>query len=305
MKKLSIVRNDFYLSKFILDDLGDKTKVTVSDFKTKTKVAMFKRLYVILRSLISSKKRNEDEQLIFFAMEDILALDNYAKTQNSAAALWLWNPISSMSSKRRFFLLWYCRLNSIKIWTFDKGDASNFGFHYHPQVLRFLKQDEVSYLTTESESHRVFFSGVDKGRLAFLQHVKQQLMGIEVGFDCHLVKDKRKKYQQEELALFSEHYISYEEYLRRASRSTCLLEISQGYQEGLTTRALESLFLNKKLLTNNKDIVHYDFYHENNIYVLGHEKRTLLEFLDAPTTEIDDSIKQQYTIDHLLSAMIK
>ena len=69
----------FYLSKFILDDLGDKTKVTVSDFKTKTKVAMFKRLYVILRSLISSKKRNEDEQLIFFAMEDILALDNYAK----------------------------------------------------------------------------------------------------------------------------------------------------------------------------------------------------------------------------------
>ena len=68
MKKLSIVRNDFYLSKFIFDDFSDKAKITVSDFKAKTKVAMLKRLYVILRSLISKKKSDEEEQLIFFAM---------------------------------------------------------------------------------------------------------------------------------------------------------------------------------------------------------------------------------------------
>ena len=305
MKKVSIVRNDFYLSKFVFDGNSHEKHTIVSNFKSKTKLAALKRFYIIFRSILSSHKEDKESLLIYFAMEDILALDHYSKNHSVEKALWLWNPVSSMSAKRRVFLLWYCKVNKIKIWTFDKADAAEFGFQYHPQVLRFLNSDEEENLTFNAEKHRVFFSGVDKGRLYFLKNVQQELTNMDIEFDCHLIKDKRKSYKKEELTLFSESYISYDEYLLRASKATCLLEVSQGEQEGLTTRALEALFLNKKLLTKNKDIVNYDFYHEHNVYVLGVDTRSIRDFLNVPLVTIADEVKKQYTIDHLLTSIMK
>lgn len=43
-------------------------------------------------------------------------------------------------------------------------------------------------------------------------------------------------------------------------------------QKALTERCFNAMYLGKKLITTNKDIVNYDFYSENNIYVYNEEK---------------------------------
>ena len=51
------------------------------------------------------------------------------------------------------------------------------------------------------------------------------------------------------------------------SNSRCVLDSAQEGQMGLTIRVLEALGAKKKLITTNEDIVNYDFYNEENIYV--------------------------------------
>ena len=48
--------------------------------------------------------------------------------------------------------------------------------------------------------------------------------------------------------------------------SRSIIEIEDIDQNGLTLRSLESIFFGKKLITDNRDIVNYDFYKKENIY---------------------------------------
>ena len=74
------------------------------------------------------------------------------------------------------------------------------------------------------------------------------------------------------------------------------MELVQKDQDGLTWRALESIFYGRKLITNFKDIKSYDFYTPNNIFVIGSDaEEELASFLDSPYKSISDDILQKYT----------
>ena len=45
---------------------------------------------------------------------------------------------------------------------------------------------------------------------------------------------------------------------------------------------MESLFLHKKLITNNKNIIHDPFFDQNNMYVLECDNRDLYQFIYSP-----------------------
>ena len=95
--------------------------------------------------------------------------------------------------------------------------------------------------------------------------------------------------------------ISYDENLQIIKRSKCIIDIYQKHQLGLTRRPLEALFYNKKLITNNQDIVNYDFYNPNNIYILKQINIIdILNFMDKKREEIPHEIKEQYDIRNWL-----
>ena len=57
-------------------------------------------------------------------------------------------------------------------------------------------------------------------------------------------------------------WISYQEVLRSVSNSKCILEIMQENQAGATLRYFEAVCYNKKLLTNNTNIINFPYYNE-------------------------------------------
>lgn len=65
-------------------------------------------------------------------------------------------------------------------------------------------------------------------------------------------------------------------------------------QEGYTLRTIESLFLSKKLITNNKNIIKEDFYNPNNIFILDNNYNNIKKFLERPYKSISNEIKEKY-----------
>jgi hypothetical protein len=81
--------------------------------------------------------------------------------------------------------------------------------------------------------------------------------------------------------------------------SKIIVEIQRTEQVGLSFRVFEALGHRKKLITTNKDIVNYDFYHPQNILVLDENRIDIPEdFVNSPYIEIEESILSKYKIDN-------
>lgn len=79
--------------------------------------------------------------------------------------------------------------------------------------------------------------------------------------------------------------------------SRILLDIQRPHQEGLSFRVLESLGLQKKLITTNTAIKDYDFYNPNNILIVDPEKIHIPKtFLESEYQEIPRGIVEKYHV---------
>jgi hypothetical protein len=87
-------------------------------------------------------------------------------------------------------------------------------------------------------------------------------------------------------------------------KSNCVIDFSHDFQVGLTIRTIESLGMKKKIVTNNSSVIEYDFYNENNIYVLGDSRYSINEFLLRPYNELADSVYERYNIDNWVLELI-
>lgn len=74
------------------------------------------------------------------------------------------------------------------------------------------------------------------------------------------------------------------------ANSKCVLDSAQAGQIGLTIRVLEALGAKKKLITTNEDVVNYDFYREENIYVYDGHFDLKAPFFNSDYVEVENSV---------------
>lgn len=87
--------------------------------------------------------------------------------------------------------------------------------------------------------------------------------------------------------------------------SRCVLDSAQAGQLGLTIRVLEALGAKKKLITTNEDIVNYDFYRPENIYVYeGHIDLDNV-FFKEEYKEVDKEIYEKYSLRSWLKKIVE
>ena len=88
------------------------------------------------------------------------------------------------------------------------------------------------------------------------------------------------------------------------SESRCVLDSPQDGQIGLTIRVIEALGARKKLITTNEDIINYDFYTEENIYVYdGKSFDFNAPFFTKPYRQINQDIYEKYSLRNWLREM--
>lgn len=102
------------------------------------------------------------------------------------------------------------------------------------------------------------------------------------------------------------HYnrLTDKEMTKLITHSKCIIDSSQDGQSGLTIRVLEALGAKRKLITYNNDIINYDFYKPENIYVYKNDIDTHNVFFRKPYIDIDDSIYNKYSLRNWLRKII-
>ena len=178
--------------------------------------------------------------------------------------------------------------------TFDPQDAETYGFRLIPQPYRSL---EIP-VATEREND-LYFIGADKGRLAQLQKIKTMAEAARLKCRFHITPSKKIKYTPQQSAMLSTHSLSYTDNIEIGKKSRCLLEIIQKNQTGATMRAIESIFLNCKLITNNPYAKAMPGYSPDRVLMLEDATPEALKaFLNGPHTPPPASALAQHEINH-------
>lgn len=226
-----------------------------------------------------------EHRLLLKAITELLVSQSHL---NFKGSLLLRNPIADNYKIKPY--LETLKSRAIAIWTFDYGDHQKFGYALYRQFASLLPEFLQKEVTVGFS-----FVGRDKGRKQLLDELKQKLRAIDyqVDFDIRSVDDKN---------------LSYLEYLEKSLHADCMVEILQHGQKGMTLRAVEALLYQKKLITNNSEILQADFFHPDNILLLG-ELNILSEdiiklFMSKPYHAVSQAIVQKYTTEFLLNTVV-
>ena len=181
----------------------------------------------------------------------------------------------------------------IELYTFDPKNAQDFQIKYKPFYYdRMLMKEK----TEQDYQQDIFFVGADKGRLSHLMKLKDSLerMGLSCSF---LIKRSKHKFYMGRAAQETIlHDISYESVCKGIQKSKAILDYVRLGQTGMTLRPYEAIHFNKKLITNNQWIEKEDFYHPQNIFILGKDNICELpHFLDLPSIPVPDEERNKYT----------
>lgn len=201
---------------------------------------------------------------------------------NIRIIVWYWNLVTRGSLPNK------TRDKNSEFWTFDVGDADKYGLNRNIQYYNWDKVKKSGHI-----KYDLYFVGRDKGRKDEIDHIVSKIKAM--GFLCDI-----------KLILNEKDSISYDEVCQDIANSRSILEVNQYNQKGCTLRALESLFFEKKLITNNTYIKDIDFYNPNNIFIIGHDPwNKFKSFMNTPYDTSVNKYKKDYTIDQWLMNFFK
>lgn len=190
---------------------------------------------------------------------------------------WYWNPVNEKSKPSRL------TDKNVELWTFNRRDQykynMNYNIQYYSGPMQTSQNNDIKY--------DVYFIGHDKGRKNYIDRLKELMESQNIKCKFTVLPDNSKE------------FIPYDRVRENLMRSAAVLEVNQDGQDGYTLRALESLFLKKKLITNNLSLKKADFFCRENIYILKPDMKIsdVKEFLRSPYNNKADSFMHEYTIN--------
>lgn len=223
----------------------------------------------------SLKNSNLDTLIVFDSISKYFLKWLQKHNGDKRIILWYWNPAYLTIDPNDV-------PEGIEKWSYSMTDCKKYGMNYNTQFCFPKYGEKLLNLPTEYD---VFFLGRDKGRAEFI-------------LDCEK-KLKNAGIKTEFLIIEKGEYLQYDEVLQRTAKAKCILDICVRDDVGMSLRALEALFLNKKVITNNKMYVYEKFYRPENVFILGVDDETkLADFIDSPMALIEYDIKKQYLFDN-------
>lgn len=183
------------------------------------------------------------------------------------------------------------------IFSYDKKDVEKYNFI-------FLTNYIYDVTVKESKEKQLVFniSSFDK-RFVFLELMANYLERRNITF-LFMVRKGLESTQGK--FTFIKNYLSISEVKKHILESKILLDVQRENQQGLSFRIFEALGYQKKIITNNIDIVNYDFYNKNNIWVVSESNYEIPNsFFETEYVPINDGILHKYMLDSWLKTIFK
>lgn len=219
-----------------------------------------------------------------FVREDLLFL---IKKRNKKKTMFLkiWNSIDDDCAK--LYSKYFPKSN---IYTYSKYEAEKYGFQYQNDT----------YLTdmTPKElplKYDLYFLGTDKNRVDTINEIGGYLARNKYTVKLEILGSNNNKYKY---ISYINDYKKFDDYLDEIFSSKCLLDVTT--HRNITFRTIESFVFKKKIISNNRDLLNYDFFNPNNIFIIDVELLNdktldeLLEFLKKPYIDVPKEIINKY-----------
>ena len=241
------------------------------------------------------KRLSNYEKIILFDVFDDIDIAEYIrhKAPNARLIIYYYNII------RRVTLLQKIKEMDYEVWSFDRNDCKKYNLSYNPQFY-FRELDFTNDIVRNFDyKSDVFFVGKDKKRLIKLQEIDTELQKYKIRTKFIVVGDRKETYTLEQKNYLSAS-ISYAECIEYVKNTKCILDIVQKGQKGMTLRIVEAMFFNKKLITNNEDILDMDFYNPQNIYIIGYDNRSMKDFILDGSAQWSEHFIHEYSFENWL-----
>ena len=222
------------------------------------------------------KRLNNYDTLIIYSGSLTLDLPEWVYKGNSDIRIicWYWNIIDEETRPKKMI-----NEKNVEYWSFDIKDCEKYQMNFNVQYydISLLEIDEK----IESD---IYFIGHDVGRKNQILQIKEIAENQGLVCDFHIMKKGMT--------------IPYKEVRRQLQTSKAILEINRDGQSGYTLRVMESLFFDKKLITNNKMLLNAPFYNKSNIFIIGHDNmENLGEFIELPYDKSVRKYRNEYTLE--------
>lgn len=181
-----------------------------------------------------------------------------------------------------------------KIYSFDKIDVKQYNFEFITNYIF-----ETSTINENPEYLFFNISGNDDDyRFGQLEDFGKYLKANDWSLKFISFHPKLEKANRGIIDVVDE-IIYVNEVVELIKKAKILVEFQRKQQIGLSFRIFESLGLQKKLITNNTDIVNYDFYNPQNILVVDADNPIVPEsFVISPYVKIDEAILEKYKLEN-------
>ena len=235
----------------------------------------------------------DNYDLIFVIRPDLLT-DHHlttlrAKTSNFIG--YYWDTIDFYPRKKKILHYFH------KIYSFDIQDCKKYNFD---RLTNFYYYEPAPGPIDKS----VFcISHIEKKRYPFFNQIGKFLDENNITYRF-LTKQSKEKLRSPYIEYLKES-IPYAEMLKLLNHYEIVLDIAKPNQHGLSFRIFEALGMNKKMITNNRSVMEYDFYNPNNILVIDFDNLVIPKsFFKTPFQPIDESIKQQYHLRSFVRTVV-
>lgn len=187
-----------------------------------------------------------------------------------------------------------------KYFSFDKNDSEHYGFHFLP----------LFSLYNESSSNCIYdCSFVGTIAMSKIKSYLKILASLpkELNFFEYLYMPSKFSYFYNlffHYNFFSKlnkeniHFtpLSKDEYSKLLLDSKVIIDCTRENQNGLTMRTIDSICLNKRIITNNISIANYSFYDEKNIIIIDKNSKYIDKdfFVNLNTPIYNDINKFQF-----------
>lgn len=192
------------------------------------------------------------------------------------------------------------KLHFDMIITFDNADAEQKHFIYSDHHYSMLSDNSPSEI-----AYDLYFIGVNKGRYKKLIEIYDVLKsgGVSMYYRLSDVALAQRQYQNQIIYSSLEDRIPYPEVVEGIKKANCILEVLIDLQTGATLRYYEAICYNKKLLTNNKNVVNLPFYNPNYIHVFEKPENIDLEWVKE-RIPVDYHYDGRFSPTHLIDQII-
>lgn len=182
---------------------------------------------------------------------------------------------------------------------------------YKHHKLMFLEQflpigfDEITKINSEPKRNQkitCFFLGRDKGRAQTLEILAKKLSNNGCKVDFYIVKGRNSNFNS---SYYIKKDLTYDIYLQKTLSADILIDITQEGQSGWTLRVLESVYFNKKTITNNIALLETEIYSPDRFFILGYNDWNSFDrFLKTPYPPIPENVLYKYSPDNMINKIL-